>query len=87
MTAPPSGGVVPPGVVVGMAQNGTVGCEKAHSRKVSIGAAESAPRVTNLAWPSGRFSPKVLEAAAGDAYDAPPFFGGWLDSSVGRATD
>ncbi|MDB4808168.1 hypothetical protein OAH51_01795 [Verrucomicrobia bacterium] len=60
---------------------------KVHSRQVSIGAAESAPRVTNLAWPSGRFSPKVLEAAAGDAYDAPPFFGGWLDSSVGRATD
>ena len=47
LTAPPSGGVVPPGVVVGVAQNGTVGCEKVHSRRVGIGAAESAPRVTN----------------------------------------
>jgi len=36
-----------PGVVVGVAQNDTVECEKAHSRQVSIGAAESAPRVTN----------------------------------------
>lgn len=31
------------GVVVGVAQNGTVECEKVHSRRVSIGAAESTP--------------------------------------------
>ena len=32
-----------PGVVVGVAQNGTVGCEKVHFRRVSIGAAEKPP--------------------------------------------
>ena len=47
MTVPPVWGRGTPGVVVGVAQNDTVECEKVHSRRVSIGAAESAPRVTN----------------------------------------
>ena len=43
LTVPPSWGVVPPGVVFGVAQNGTVGCEKVHFRRVGIVAVESAP--------------------------------------------
>ena len=71
----PVSGWVPRGVVVGLAQNGTVGCTKVHFRRVTSQAV-------------GQFIPKVLEAVRGDAYDARPFFRGErLDSSVGRATD
>ena len=76
--------------VVVVAQNGTVGCGKG----IPDGLASvqpKAPRVTNQALGKAQAKwwvlPKVLEAAGGDAYDAPPFFRGWLDSSVGRATD
>jgi hypothetical protein len=65
-----------PGVVVGVAQNDTVECEKVHRKRASIGAAESTPGYQPSAWPGCWFIPKVLEAGWGDAYDAPPFFRG-----------
>ena len=41
LTAPPVWGRGTPGVVVGVAQNGTVGCEKVHSRRVTTNLGES----------------------------------------------
>jgi len=38
---PRGGGRGTPGVVVGVAQKGTVGCEKVHSRRVTIKLCES----------------------------------------------
>ena len=70
---------------------GTPGCggrrgTEWHSR-MRKSALQAGNPVWPGAWPSGVLIPKVLEAVGGDAYDAPPFFWGWLDSSVGRATD
>jgi hypothetical protein len=41
LLAPPVWGRGTPGVVVGVAQNGTVGCEKVHSRRVTTNLGES----------------------------------------------
>ena len=41
LTAPPVWGRGTPGVVVGVAQNGTVGCEKVHFRRVTTDLGES----------------------------------------------
>ena len=66
-----------PGVVVGVAQNDTVECEKVHSR-----------RVTNQALGQAACSSrKCLRRGGVMRTMRLPFFGGWLDSSVGRATD
>ena len=41
LLVPPVWGRGTPGVVVGVAQNGTVGCEKVHSRRVTTNLSES----------------------------------------------
>ena len=41
LLVPPVWGRGTPGVVIGVAQNGTVGCDKVHSRRVTIKLGES----------------------------------------------